>query len=129
MQTIGNSIVGSNKDIEINKRKLLESKKELYHFLVKHKNVFELRELIFKTKNKEWPQTVTVESFEHFIKLDNFMKYISESYEIEQTFPNTDFEIYVDNLFYDGEIEKSIKSVLGLRKCRKLHSEDIRKFF
>ena len=112
METIGSSIVGSNTDVEINKRKLLEIKKELYHFLVKHKNVFEFRELIYKTENKEWPQTVAVESFEDFIKLDEFMKYISEKTEIEETYPNADFG-----------------SCIGLRKCRNLNIEDIKTFF
>ena len=112
METIGSSIVGSNMDVEIKKRKLLEIKKELYHFLVKHKNVFEFRELIYKTENKEWPQTVAVESFEDFIKLDEFMKYISEKTEIEENYPNADFG-----------------SCIGLRKCRNLNIEDIKTFF
>ena len=129
MVTIGSEIVTSNEDVEINKRKLLETKKELYSFLVKHKNIFEFRGLIFKTENKEWPQTVAVESFEDFIKLDDFMKCISEKTKIEETYPNADFQISYLNVYDDEEIDKSIKSILGLHKCRNLNSGDIKKFF
>ena len=129
MGMIGITIVTSNEDVEINKRKLLETKKEFYNFLDKHKNVFEFRGLIFKTENKEWPQTVAVESFEDFIKIDEFMKYISEATEIKQTYPNANFEIYVYISVDDEELENIIKSILGLRRCRKLRSEDIRKFY
>ena len=106
MGTIGNSIVAFNKDVEINKRKLSKPKKSFIIFS-QAQNVFELSKLIFKTENQEWPQTVDVESFENFIKLDDYMKYISEKTKIEQTYPNTVFGFCVSILFYDEDIEKS----------------------
>ena len=128
MNTIGYSIVMGYPDVEINKRKLLDTKKELYNFIVKHKNIFELSELIIKTENFEWRPEVAIDSFENFINLDDFLKYISEKTEIHQTYPNTVFHIKA-YISFDYEEIQSIKSILGLRKCRELRSEDIIKFF
>ena len=130
MQLVGISIEVGNNNVEINKRKFLEIKKELYNFIVKHKNIFEVGELTSKIEHKEWPLTADVETFEEFINIEDFLKNTSEIIKIYQTYPNADdFGVYVDNLFVDDELEKSIKNVLGFRKCRKLHSEDIKKFF
>ena len=57
------------------------------------------------------------------------MRFVPEKTEIEQTYPNTVFDIYTDISFNFEELKTLIKSSLGLRKCRELHSEDIRKFF
>ena len=128
MQTIGYSMENNDENIEINKRKLLDTRKEVYNFIVKHKNIFELSEFTIKTENFEWRPVVAIDSFENFFNLDDFLKYISEKTEIHKTYPNTVFDMNA-NISFDYEEIQSIKSILGLRECKKLHSEDIRKFF
>ena len=122
-------LYAAKKNVEINKRKFIETRKELYNFLTKHKNIFEVSALTYKTEIEEWKQVVALECFENFIKLDEFLKYISEKTEIKLKYPKTAVDIHFDNSFYNEDLQKSIKTILELRKYRNLHNEDINKFF
>ena len=130
METIGNSIERSNENVAINRRKLLETKYELHNYLAKHKHVFELTKLTYKRETKEWKQVVALESFENFIKVGDFLKYISEKIEIEQTNPETDvgIRIHYATLFDVKELKRLINTISGFSNCRDINIEYIKAF-
>jgi len=122
LRAIALYIVEGSDDLNREKRKFCTIKKELFEFLIAHKNFYKLKAIGLELDNGSvlYEKNISYSDFDDFMKLEEVLKY---NEKLESTNPDLDVWYNYDDT--EEEIIKKLKTVQG-KSC--ITNEDILQF-
>ena len=128
LQSICFKILENIQNKEINKRKYLAIKRELFDFLVIHKKYFNFKKCEVMKKYENLPvETLMIDysgNYDEFLKLDDCLKYVEKCIELYNT------EVFQSVVYcIDRSKNEMIKTIKNRLQKQDINNEDLKTFF